>query len=100
MVFPADVVSFTVFVRLGVCYITKRDCWCSLAPLAFSLNALRLLGRLLSTFAGPSWLGALNDKAYFPVVLILNLLLVVWFFQLAKSAASETYSFGRGNSST
>lgn len=54
--------------------------WNRLAPVAFGLNALRLLARLLSTFAGVTWLAPFNDKAYFPAVLTINTLLAIWLF--------------------
>src|SRR5271157_4114969 len=49
-----------------------RGGWYSLAPLAYVLNALRLLGRILSTFAAQRWLDGLNDKLYFPAVFVIN----------------------------
>jgi hypothetical protein len=64
--------------------LRKQDFWQLAAPPAFSLNASRLLGRFLSTFAGQ---------------LIFDLMLVAWFFHWAGSAARQTHSCGRGNSS-
>jgi hypothetical protein len=58
--------------------------WHMLAPVAFALNALRLLGRLLSTFAGQAWLDGLNGRFYFPAVLVINSLLALWFFHHAR----------------
>jgi hypothetical protein len=55
-----------------------------LAPIAYALNALRLLGRVLSNYAGQSWLNGLNDNLYFPGVFAINTLLAIWFFCLAK----------------
>ena len=57
--------------------------------MAFFLNALRLLGRLLSTYGGQTWLAGLNDRFYFPAVALINGMVVVWFFHLAKSEAAE-----------
>jgi hypothetical protein len=34
-------------------------------------------------FAGQKWLDALNNRLYFPAVLVINLLLSAWFFYLA-----------------
>ena len=56
-----------------------------LATTAFTLNALRLLGRILSTFAGQTWPSGLDDKFYFPAVFVINALLVAWLFHLAKT---------------
>lgn len=61
-----------------------RGRWYYLAPAAYILNALRLLGRMLSTFAGQKWLDGLNDKFYFPGVFIANALILIWFIVLAR----------------
>lgn len=61
-----------------------RGRWYYLAPVAYLLNALRLLGRILSTFAGQHWLDGLNDKLYFPIVFLINLLVLSWFLVLAR----------------
>lgn len=66
----------------------RRGGWYYLAPVAYGLNALRLLGRLLSTYAGQDWLQGLNDRWYFPSVLAVNGLLVAWVFLLAREARS------------
>jgi len=58
--------------------------WHRVATLAFLLNAVRLLGRLLSTFTGQTWLADLNDRFYFPAVLVINVLLMLWLFRLAR----------------
>jgi len=63
--------------------------WHRLAALAFVLNALRLLGRILATFAGQSWLSGLNDKLYFPGVFVINVLLMLWLFRLSAEEAAE-----------
>lgn len=60
------------------------DRWSRLAAAAFALNALRLLGRISSTFAGQRWLDSLNNTAYFPIVFVINAMLAAWFFHLAK----------------
>lgn len=62
----------------------QRGHWYYLAPAAYILNALRLLGRTLSTFAGQKWLDGLNDKFYFPGVFIANALILIWFIMLAR----------------
>jgi hypothetical protein len=60
-----------------------HDRWSRLASLAFALNALRLLGRMSSTFAGLTWLDSLNNSAYFPIVFVINCMLAVWLLRLA-----------------
>lgn len=87
------VVGWTFPLRLSVlltscCFLAatwterRKGRWYVLAPVAFALNALRLLGRLLSTFAGQGWLNGFNGKLYFPAVFVTNLLLALWFFHL------------------
>jgi hypothetical protein len=72
------------------CFLTamssneERAGWQTLGPAAFALNALRLVGRLASMFAGQKWLDALNNRLYFPAVLVVNALLASWFFALAR----------------
>jgi hypothetical protein len=66
-----------------------KDSWRGVATIAFSLNALRLLGRILSTFAGQTWLAGLNDSFYFPAVATINLLLFAWFLHLARCARTK-----------
>lgn len=61
-----------------------RGRWYYLAPIAYVLNALRLLGRILSTFAGQRWLDSLNDRLYFPAVFVINALLLIWFVVLGR----------------
>jgi len=57
--------------------------WGWLATVAFLLNALRLLARLLSTFAAQKWLNGFNDQLYFPAVFAIMGMLTVWFFLMA-----------------
>ena len=61
-----------------------------LAPIAYSLNALRLLGRMMSNFAGQHWLDGFNGKLYFPAVLVINGLLASWFFYMARQRKVES----------
>lgn len=65
--------------------LQDQDRWSRLASLAFVLNALRLLGRISSTFAGQMWLDSLNNFAYFPIVFVINSMLAAWFFHLART---------------
>jgi hypothetical protein len=68
--------------------LQDQDRWSRLASLAFAINAVRLLGRMSSTFGGQTWLDALNNIAYFPIVLVINCLLAAWFFHLANGIFS------------
>jgi hypothetical protein len=62
----------------------KRGGWYYLAPIAFAINAVRLLGRILSTYLGQHWLDGLNGQLYFPIVFSVHLLLFLWFLALAR----------------
>jgi hypothetical protein len=68
--------------------------WRYLAPIAFALNALRLVGRLLNNYAGQKWLDGLNGTLYFPAVLTVDMLLIMWFFFLARHTAGESVTNG------
>ncbi|HEX7159321.1 MAG TPA: hypothetical protein VF214_09920 [Edaphobacter sp.] len=75
--------------------LKETGSWARLATTAFTLNALRLLGRILSTFAGVTWLSGLNDKFYFPAVFVINSLLVGWLLHLAKTGMEPPNAPGR-----
>jgi hypothetical protein len=62
--------------------------WRWLAPAGFLLNALRLTGRIASTFGGQTWLASLNDSAYYPAVVVVNTLLLAWFILEARRPTS------------
>jgi hypothetical protein len=62
--------------------------WHWLAPLAFSLNALRTLGRLLGSYTGMPGMGVFNSLAvYVVLVLTINGLLATWLFWRARERA-------------
>jgi hypothetical protein len=63
--------------------------WLRLAPAAFVVNAARLIGRLLSSYAGQKWLNGFNGWLYFPTVLTDGILLAAWFFFLAAKVTSS-----------
>jgi hypothetical protein len=71
---------------------TWRDTmrWHWLAPAAFTLNGVRLIGRMASMFAGQSWLDPLNGAAYYPVVLVVNAALFAWFVLQAVSSPTPS----------
>jgi hypothetical protein len=51
----------------GFCVATwKSSGWYRLGPIAFLLNGLRLIGRILGMFAGQRWLESRNHTSYFP----------------------------------
>jgi hypothetical protein len=69
----------------------RRSAWFWLAPIAFLLNALRVFGRMLSMFAHQTWLDGLNDRLYFPGVLLVDGLLVIWFLYLARQEPGKQF---------
>jgi len=87
--FPLRLSAFLASCAFAVATSNETGGWRKLALIAFVLNAIRLLGRLLSTFAGQHWLDSFNDSLYFPVVFVINSMLVLWFFLMARSAAGE-----------
>ena len=66
-----------------------KNRWLWLAPAAFVVNAARLMGRLLSSYAGQKWLDGFNGPLYFPTVATDCVLLVAWFFLLARNVKQE-----------
>lgn len=68
--------------------------WHRLASLAFALNALRILARLLGSYAGVAWLAPFNGlSTYLPSVVTINALLAAWLFW---SAAQRSREYARG----
>jgi hypothetical protein len=63
--------------------------WLRLAPAAFVVNAARLIGRLLSSYAGQEWLNGFNGSLYFPTVVTDGILLAAWFFFLAGNVSTS-----------
>lgn len=62
--------------------------WHRIGSLAFSLNALRLVARLLGGYAGVSWLAPFNSlPAYLTGVVVVNALLATWLFRNTSGAA-------------
>ena len=58
-----------------------------LASIAFTINALRTLGRLLGNYTGVDWFDFLDSFAlYLVLVFLINGLLVAWLFKRAALA--------------
>jgi hypothetical protein len=72
----------------------EKGSWYRLAQVAFVLNGLRLLARLLGTFADQRWLDPLNTTLYFPAVALINTMLMIWFFHLARNAEDHAGKIG------
>jgi hypothetical protein len=87
--FPQMLSHLLAALLFGLATMKDRESWRRLATLAFFLNALRLLGRLLSTYGGQTGLAGLNDKFYYPAVALINAMVAVWFFHLARSEAAD-----------
>lgn len=57
-----------------------------LASIAFTINALRTLGRLLGSYTGIGWFDFLNDlSVYLVFVFLINTMLLVWLFRRSAS---------------
>lgn len=68
--------------------------WHRLGSLAFSLNALRLVARLLGAYGGVSWLAPFNTlPTYLVGVVAINALLAAWLF---RSASGRPHLLRRG----
>ena len=58
--------------------------WMKLASIAFTLNALRTLGRLLGNYTGVGWFDFLDSfTLYLVLVFLINGMLAVWLFRRA-----------------
>jgi hypothetical protein len=64
----------------------ERGAWDLLLQLAFALNALRLIGRILASWPGMAWLKPLSGSFYFPPMASFLLLLIVWLARQAFMA--------------
>jgi hypothetical protein len=49
---------------------------------------------MLSNYAGQTWLDGLNGTLYFPVVLTIDTLLIVWFLLMARQAGEDKATNG------
>jgi hypothetical protein len=87
--FPLRLSAFLASCTFVVATSNEKAGWYRLGQIAFVLNSLRLLGRLLSTFAGQHWLDAFNNTFDFPAVFLINSMLVLWFIYLAGNGADE-----------
>lgn len=60
--------------------------WMRLASIAFTINALRTLGRLLGSYTGIGWFDFLNGlPVYLVFVFLINTMLAVWLFKRAAA---------------
>ncbi len=61
--------------------------WLRLASVAFTLNALRTLGRLLGNYTGVDWFDFLDSfTLYLVFVFLINGMLAIWLFRRAAMA--------------
>lgn len=65
--------------------------WLRLASIAFTINALRTLGRLLGSYTGIGWFDFLDSlTVYLVFVFLINTMLLVWLFRRAATMAKPT----------
>ena len=90
LTFPLMLAGLLASCAFWIATSKEQSGWYRLGQVAFGLNTLRLLGRLISTYAGQGWLGSLNNSFYFPAVFVINGLLILWFFFLSRHAACSS----------
>ncbi len=83
--FPLVLGGFTANAAFALAMRHERGWAGRVGFIAFAVNALRLIPRLLS-FAGVSALEPLNELLYFPVLLINNPGLAFWLWDSSRSA--------------
>jgi hypothetical protein len=83
--FPLLLAGFIASCCFAVATWRGEGRWHRLASLAFALNALRLLTRLLDDYAGATWLAPFNSlPAYLAGVVAVNAMLAAWLFGKAR----------------
>jgi hypothetical protein len=75
----------------SICFLAafaRREpgAWDGLAQLAFAINTLRLIGRILAGWPGVAWLKPLSGDFYFPPMAAFLVLLIVWLARQALVA--------------
>ncbi|MBV9264928.1 MAG: hypothetical protein JO061_02050 [Acidobacteriaceae bacterium] len=88
LTFPLRMAAFLASCSFALASSNETG-WYRLGQAAFVLNALRLLGRLVSSYAGQAWLDSLNDSLYFPGVFAINAMLIAWFVLLWREDTLE-----------
>ena len=64
----------------------RTNRWNQAVAFAFSLNSVRIVGRLLEGYAGQKWLEPFNTHLYYPLHLIIFGMVALWLWHQDASA--------------
>lgn len=87
--FPLMLSGFLAWTCLAIATWKAGSGWLRLASIAFTLNALRTLGRIMSMYSGVGWFDFLDGFAlYLVFVFLVNGMLATWLFLKARESAA------------
>lgn len=82
--FPLMLSGLVAWICFAIATWNAGSGWLRLASIAFTLNALRTLGRLLGNYTGGDWFDFLDSfTLYLVLVFLINGMLAVWLFRRA-----------------
>lgn len=82
--FPLMLSGLLAWICFAIATWNAGSGWMRLASIAFTLNALRTLGRLLGNYTGIGWFDFLDSfTLYLILVFVINGMLAVWLFKRA-----------------
>lgn len=85
--FPLMLSGLLAWICFAIATWNAGPGWLRLASIAFTLNALRTLGRLLGNYTGVAWFDFLDSfTLYLILVFVINGMLAIWLFKRAAVA--------------
>lgn len=85
--FPLMLSGLLAWICFAIATWNAGSGWMRLASIAFTLNALRTLGRLLGNYTGVAWFDFLDSfTLYLILVFVINGMLAIWLFKRAAVA--------------
>jgi hypothetical protein len=85
--FPLMLSGLLAWICFAIATWNAGSGWLRLASIAFTLNALRTLGRLLGNYTGIGWFDFLDSfTLYLILVFVINGMLAIWLFKRAAVA--------------
>lgn len=85
--FPLMLSGLLAWICFAIATWNAGPGWLRLASIAFTLNALRTLGRLLGNYTGIGWFDFLDSfTLYLILVFVINGMLAIWLFKRAAVA--------------
>lgn len=85
--FPLMLSGLLAWICFAIATWNAGSGWMRLASIAFTLNALRTLGRLLGNYTGVAWFDFLDSfTLYLVLVFVINGMLAIWLFKRAAVA--------------